>query len=133
MIVMSLLLAQEMFFMHKVEIDTLQHSNSARSEKIAYAILFFLAICIFGLFIFRTRFTIEGKIWFTLIDDAMISMRYKKPGAWIWFGMEHRGTPNPGVLQSTLDWVDGTYPPFRFFRIKAFPCSYVQFGHTVIA
>ncbi len=37
-----------------------------------------VSICIYMIFIVRTIFSINGKIYFTLVDDAMISMRYAK-------------------------------------------------------
>lgn len=45
-------------------------------------ILFTLAVVTFliyaGLFIYRTSFVIDGERYFSLFDDAMISMRYAK-------------------------------------------------------
>ena len=42
-------------------------------------ILILLSYCIYaGLFIYRTSFAVEGKTYFALFDDAMISMRYAR-------------------------------------------------------
>jgi hypothetical protein len=44
-----------------------------------FFILIVLAFCVYaGIFIFRTSFVIDGERYFTLLDDAMISMRYAK-------------------------------------------------------
>ena len=42
-------------------------------------VLVVLAYCLYaGLFIYRTSFVIDGKRFFCLFDDAMVSMRYAK-------------------------------------------------------
>lgn len=40
--------------------------------------LFIISFSFYILFIFRTSFRIDGNLYFTLIDDAMISMRYAR-------------------------------------------------------
>ena len=43
-----------------------------------YYFLFTLAIMLYLVFIFRTSFTIGDRTYFTLVDDAMITMHYAK-------------------------------------------------------
>ena len=35
-----------------------------------------LAACLYGIFIWRLSFRAQGQVYFTLVDDAMVSMRY---------------------------------------------------------
>lgn len=49
-----------------------------KKSQIVFVLLLF-AYCIYaGFFIYRTSFVIDGERYFTLFDDAMISMRYAK-------------------------------------------------------
>jgi hypothetical protein len=47
-----------------------------RAEELALAVLLICAAAFYALFIALSSFTTHGKQYFTLIDDAMISMRY---------------------------------------------------------
>ena len=47
-------------------------------EKIFMALVLFSALFFYSIFIFRTSFSIGDETYFTLVDDAMISMRYAK-------------------------------------------------------
>ena len=52
--------------------------ETLRKSNIAFALII-LAYCVYaGLFILRSSFVISGDRFFTLFDDAMISMRYAK-------------------------------------------------------
>jgi len=42
----------------------------------AWQTLLLVAVCVYALFIARTAFRVRGELYFTLLDDAMISMRY---------------------------------------------------------
>jgi len=47
-------------------------------DKYFLGFIFGLAIIVYGIFIYRTVFSVNGETYFTLVDDAMISMRYAK-------------------------------------------------------
>jgi len=47
-------------------------------EKRFYKYLFTAVVLLYTIFIFRTMIVIEGKVYFTLVDDAMITMRYAR-------------------------------------------------------
>ena len=49
-----------------------------RQLKVFYACLLLAALAFYGVFIARTAFETEGEVYFTLVDDAMISMRYAR-------------------------------------------------------
>lgn len=49
-----------------------------KRETIYLGFILFFALLFYTVFIYRTRFSINGETYFTLIDDAMISMRYAK-------------------------------------------------------
>ena len=48
------------------------------SFKTPLSILIILAILVYSFFIYQTIFFIDGHLYFTLVDDAMISMNYAK-------------------------------------------------------
>ena len=48
------------------------------SFKTPLSILIILAILVYSFFIYQTIFYIDGHLYFTLVDDAMISMNYAK-------------------------------------------------------
>jgi len=56
----------------KIEISQKKH------ETIYLGFILFLALLFYAVFIYRTAFSIKGETYFTLVDDAMISMRYAK-------------------------------------------------------
>lgn len=49
-----------------------------KREAIYLGIIFCSALLFYTIFIYRTGFAIKGETYFTLIDDAMISMRYAR-------------------------------------------------------
>ena len=49
-----------------------------KRERYFLVFTFCLALLFYTIFIYRTTFSINGDTYFTLIDDAMISMRYAK-------------------------------------------------------
>lgn len=49
-----------------------------KREKTNLAFILLVALLFYAVFIYRTSFSINGETYFTLIDDAMISMRYAK-------------------------------------------------------
>lgn len=49
-----------------------------KRETIFLGFILFLALLFYAVFIYRTAFSIKGETFFTLVDDAMISMRYAK-------------------------------------------------------
>lgn len=49
-----------------------------RSERAALRLLLLAAALFYLVFILRTAFTAGGQTWFTLVDDAMVSMRYAR-------------------------------------------------------
>ncbi len=55
----------------------MQNANS-KNDKRFLGVMLFLALGFYAIFIFRSVFTINNEIYFSLIDDAMISMRYAK-------------------------------------------------------
>ena len=56
------------------EADTLPPASRDRVRILAA--LLAVAACFYGVFIARSAFNVHGTLYFTLIDDAMISMRY---------------------------------------------------------
>ena len=48
------------------------------SPRRALILLLAVAGLFYGVFILRTAFEVDGRTWFTLVDDAMISMRYAR-------------------------------------------------------
>lgn len=55
-------------------VEVTQHKR----ERFILVFIFCLALLFYAIFIYRTAFSIMGETYFTLIDDAMISMRYAK-------------------------------------------------------
>jgi hypothetical protein len=47
-----------------------------RQRKVFYTCLLLIALASYGIFVARTAFVIGDEVYFTLVDDAMISMRY---------------------------------------------------------
>ena len=45
---------------------------------VRFALLLLGFVCYAGLFIYRTSFVVDGERYFSLFDDAMISMRYAR-------------------------------------------------------
>jgi arabinofuranosyltransferase len=54
----------------------MQTNNRSHFDKRALTLVLFVSSIFYFFFIYRTRFVIDGVTFFTLIDDAMISMRY---------------------------------------------------------
>ncbi|MGD0708076.1 MAG: hypothetical protein ABSA51_06440 [Anaerolineaceae bacterium] len=52
--------------------------DQQKRERIDLGFILFLALLFYAVFIYRTAFSIKGETYFTLVDDAMISMRYAK-------------------------------------------------------
>ncbi|MBN1305200.1 MAG: hypothetical protein JXA13_12260 [Anaerolineales bacterium] len=57
-----------------------KNGSTRPNDKKSYSLglIVFLALLFYALFIYRTAFFIHGETYFTLIDDAMISMRYAR-------------------------------------------------------
>jgi arabinofuranosyltransferase len=58
--------------------DTRDELFNRKHETIYLALILFLALLFYALFIYRTAFPVGNKAYFTLVDDAMISMRYAR-------------------------------------------------------
>ncbi len=52
--------------------------NHQKHERIYLGLILLSALLFYAIFISRTAFTVNGEKYFTLVDDAMISMRYAK-------------------------------------------------------
>src|SRR3954469_24888634 len=52
--------------------------NAAAHDCAAFLLLLVLFLTYAGLFIYRTSFVVGGERYFSLFDDAMISMRYAR-------------------------------------------------------
>jgi len=53
--------------------------TSNQKNEIGYLVIILLfSLILYGVFIFRTVFVVDDKVYFSLIDDAMISMRYAR-------------------------------------------------------
>lgn len=50
--------------------------NDAKNNQAAVAAVICASLVLYFVFIYRTVFTVGGKPWITLVDDAMITMRY---------------------------------------------------------
>src|SRR5260370_41539754 len=53
-------------------------SSRSWSARSAFAILLAAFLLYAGLFIYRTSFVVRGERYFSLFDDAMISLRYAR-------------------------------------------------------
>src|SRR3954471_565796 len=54
------------------------HWTGSRSTRLAFWGMVGLFLLYAGLFIYRTSFVVAGERYFSLFDDAMISMRYAR-------------------------------------------------------
>jgi hypothetical protein len=54
------------------------HPTQKRQLKVFYTCLLLAALAFYGVFVARTAFKIGDELYFTLVDDAMISMRYAR-------------------------------------------------------
>ncbi|MEJ2487764.1 MAG: hypothetical protein P8Y68_18770 [Anaerolineales bacterium] len=52
--------------------------TSSKNDKLFLGFMLSVALGFYAIFIYRSVFTINDEIYFSLIDDAMISMRYAK-------------------------------------------------------
>jgi hypothetical protein len=92
--------------------DCLHQEGDSKGKKgrILWILLLLLYVLYAGAFIYRTSFVVEGKRYFNLFDDAMISMRYAKNLA-----QGHGLVWNPGGER-----VEGFSNPLWVFFMAAF-------------
>lgn len=68
-------------FGHDSEIPTTRDPVSFRffrNDRLLFTLVVAIFLIYAGLFIYRTSFVVDGERYFSLFDDAMISMRYAK-------------------------------------------------------
>src|ERR1700690_3282856 len=99
-----------------------------RKQSIYLKILIAAAAIYYLIFILRTAFRIQGVLYFTLIDDAMVSMRYAQHVAQgfgaVWNIGEKpvEGFTNPGWMLL-----------MAFFQLFAIPASKISLAVMVVS